>query len=95
LNVSADGERPSDRHAIAPDDARDAIRKDAERAEEIAHMQKLIDEAYAGGFVETTMEEIWREVVGEFEWEGGRDWRLSRAVKEGIRQWPLRTNCQY
>ena len=50
---SADG-----RYANASDYVRDLIRRDQIKAEKIAHMQRLIDEAYTSGISDRTFEEI-------------------------------------
>ena len=41
---------------------RDLIRKDRERAEKIAHMQRLIDEAFESGESELSVDDIWHKV---------------------------------
>ena len=41
---------------------RDLIRKDRERAEKIAHMQRLIDEAFESGVSDKTPEDVRTEV---------------------------------
>ena len=46
------------RFANASDYVRDLIRRDQERRDKIAHMQKLVDEALAGGIGTRTKEEI-------------------------------------
>ena len=51
------------RYANSSDYVRDLIRRDLERAGKIGHMQKLVDEAYEGGFAGTTMEEIRQEAL--------------------------------
>ena len=48
----------SGRHGNASDYVRDLIRRDQERAEKIANMQKLVDEARAGGLSNRTLDEI-------------------------------------
>ncbi|MCZ8087375.1 MAG: type II toxin-antitoxin system ParD family antitoxin [Brevundimonas sp.] len=57
---SADG-----RYANASDYVRDLIRRDQERAEKIAHMQRLVDEAYASGVSDKSFEEIIGEARAE------------------------------
>ena len=49
------------RYGNASDYVRDLIRRDQERAAKIAHMQKLVDEARAGGLSDRTMDEILAE----------------------------------
>ena len=46
------------RYSNASDYVRDLIRRDQERAEKIAHMQGLVDEARAGGVSKRSMSEI-------------------------------------
>lgn len=46
------------RYANASDYVRDLIRRDQERADKIAAMQKLVDEARASGISEETMDDI-------------------------------------
>lgn len=50
------------RYADASDYVRYLIRRDHVRAEKIANMQKLVDEARAEPAIEMTMDEILREV---------------------------------
>ena len=50
------------RYANSSDYIRDLIRRDQERREKIANMQRLVDEARASGIVEMTSEEIFAEV---------------------------------
>ena len=50
---SADG-----RYANSSDYVRDLIRKEQVKAEKIAHWQRLIDEARAGGLSDLTMDDI-------------------------------------
>lgn len=54
---SADG-----KYANSSDYVRDLIRQDQINAEKIANMQRLIDEAYALGFSDQTVDEIFDEV---------------------------------
>ncbi len=49
------------RYSNASDYIRDLIRRDQERAEKIAHMQELVDEARAGGISKRSMSEIRNE----------------------------------
>lgn len=46
------------RYANSSDVVRDLIRREQIKAEKIAHMQKLVDEAYASGVSERTFDEI-------------------------------------
>lgn len=46
------------RYSNASDYVRDLIRRDQERAEKIAHMQELVDEARAGEVSKRSMSEI-------------------------------------
>ena len=56
----------SGRYANASDVVRDLIRQEQIKTEQIAHMQRLIDEAYASGVSEQTPAEIFAEVRAEF-----------------------------
>lgn len=49
------------RYGNASDYVRDLIRRDQERADKIAAMQRLIDEARASGFTDETVPEILEE----------------------------------
>jgi len=53
----------SGRYANASDVVRDLIRQEQVKAEKIAHMQKLIDEARAGGISDMTMADIRAEAL--------------------------------
>lgn len=53
------------RYANSSDYVRDLIRADQIRADKIAHMQTLVDEAYASGFSDRTVDEIFAEVRAE------------------------------
>jgi antitoxin ParD1/3/4 len=55
------------RYANSSDLVRDLIRREQVRAEKIANMQRLVDEAYASGFSEKSPREIFEEVKAEFE----------------------------
>jgi antitoxin ParD1/3/4 len=57
---SADG-----RYANSSDYIRDLIRREQIKAEKIANMERLIEEAYASGVSEMTMDEIFAEVRTE------------------------------
>lgn len=51
----------SGRYSNASDYVRDLIRRDQDRAEKIARMQALVDEAVASGEGQRTMEQIEQE----------------------------------
>ena len=53
------------RYANASDVIRDLIRREQIRADKIAHMQRLVDEAYASGFSDLTLDEIFDEARKE------------------------------
>ncbi len=53
----------SGRYANASDVVRDLIRQEQVKAEKITHMQKLIDEARAGGISDMTMADIRAEAL--------------------------------
>lgn len=53
------------RYANSSDYVRDLIRRDQIKAEKIANMQRLIDEAYASGFSDKTVDEIFDEARAE------------------------------
>jgi len=53
-----EGQAQTGRYSNASDYVRDLIRRDQERADKIAAMQKLIDESEAGGISPLTMEEV-------------------------------------
>lgn len=57
---SADG-----RYANVSDYVRDLIRRDQERTAKIAHMQALVDEAYASGVSDKSFDEIITEARAE------------------------------
>ena len=57
---SADG-----RYSNSSDYVRDLIRREQIRAEKIANMQRLVDEAYASGFSEKGLDEIFDEARAE------------------------------
>ena len=56
----------SGRYANASDVVRDLIRQEQVKTEKVAHMQKLIDEARAGGISDKTPRQIFEEVRAEF-----------------------------
>jgi antitoxin ParD1/3/4 len=55
------------RYANSSDYVRDLIRREQVRAEKIAHMQRLVDEARAGGVSDKTPRQIFEDVRAEFE----------------------------
>lgn len=57
---SADG-----RYANSSDYVRDLIRREQIKAEKISNMERLIEEAYASGVSEMTMDEIFAEARTE------------------------------
>jgi len=54
------------RYGNASDYVRDLIRRDQERADKIAAMQRLVDEARESGFTDQTVPEILEEARREF-----------------------------
>ncbi len=54
------------RYSNTSDYIRDLIRREQVKAEKIAHMQMLIDEAYASGISERTPRQIFEDVKAEF-----------------------------
>lgn len=55
------------RYANSSDVVRDLIRREQIKAEKIANMQRLVDEAYASGFSDRTPRQIFEDVRAEFE----------------------------
>lgn len=53
------------RYANSSDVVRDLIRREQVRAEKIANMQRLVDEAYASGFSDRSLDEIFAEARKE------------------------------
>lgn len=53
------------RYSNTSDYVRDLIRREQIKAEKVAHMQKLIDEAYASGVSDLTVDEIFAEARAE------------------------------
>ena len=53
------------RYSNTSDYVRDLIRREQIKADKIAHMQKLIDEAYASGVSNLTVDEIFAEARAE------------------------------
>ncbi|QIG79456.1 type II toxin-antitoxin system ParD family antitoxin [Stakelama tenebrarum] len=58
-----DGQMQAGRYSSASDYVRDLIRKDQERNSKIAAMQKLIDEGFASGVSERTVEAIFEDAI--------------------------------
>ena len=55
------------RYSNSSDYVRDLIRRDQDRAEKIAAMQQLVDEALESGISERSMEEIREAAIAEIE----------------------------
>lgn len=55
------------RYSNASDYVRDLIRRDQERSDKIAHMQKLIDEGLASGISDKGMDEIFDDARARVE----------------------------
>lgn len=55
------------RYGNSSDVVRDLIRREQVKAEKIAHMQRLIDEARASGISDKTPRQIFEDVKAEFE----------------------------
>ncbi|MDI6624264.1 MAG: type II toxin-antitoxin system ParD family antitoxin [Brevundimonas sp.] len=53
------------RYSNTSDYIRDLIRREQTKADKIAHMQRLIDEAYASGVSDRTLDEIFAEARAE------------------------------
>ena len=53
------------RYSNTSDYIRDLIRREQIKADKIAHMQRLIDEAYASGDSDLTVDEIFAEARAE------------------------------
>lgn len=53
------------RYSNTSDYVRDLIRREQIKADKIAHMQRLIDEAYASGVSNLTVDEIFAEARAE------------------------------
>lgn len=66
MKAWVEAQAKSGRYANASDVVRDLIRQEQIKVEKIAHMQKLIDEARAGGISEKTPRQIFEEVRTEF-----------------------------
>ena len=56
-----EGQAQTGRYSNSSDYVRDLIRRDQERAEKIATMQRLVDESLASGISTQTMDEILTE----------------------------------
>lgn len=55
----------SGRYGNSSDVVRDLIRREQIKAEKIAHMQRLVDEAYASGMSDLSVDEIFAEARAE------------------------------
>lgn len=51
------------RYSNSSDYVRDLIRRDQERQEKIANMQRLVEEARASGISNDTVDDIWKRVL--------------------------------
>lgn len=51
------------RYSNASDYVRDLIRRDQVRLEKIANMQRLVDEGFASGVSDETMDDIWKRAL--------------------------------
>jgi len=51
------------RYSNASDYVRDLIRRDQVRMEKIAEMQRLVDEGFASGISDDTMDDIWKRAL--------------------------------
>lgn len=58
-----EGQTQTGRYSNASDYVRDLIRRDQERADKIAAMQRLVDEAEACGAGSLTVEQIFDEAI--------------------------------
>lgn len=58
-----EGQAQTGRYSNASDYVRDLIRRDQERADKIAAMQKLVDESMASGVSSRSVEEIFDDVL--------------------------------
>lgn len=67
MKTWVEGRSDDGRYANSSDYVRDLIRQDQINAEKIANMQRLVDEARAGGFSDRTPRQIFEDVKGEFE----------------------------
>ena len=55
----------SGRYANASDVVRDLIRREQVKADKIAHIQRLVDEAYASGVTDKSIDEIFEDARAE------------------------------
>jgi len=60
------------RFANASEVVRAMIRRELDREEKIANMQRLVDEAYASGISSATMEDIKARALAEYEERKGK-----------------------
>jgi len=51
------------RYSNASDYVRDLIRRDQVRMEKIANMQRLVEEGFASGISDDTMDDIWKRAL--------------------------------
>jgi len=51
------------RYSNASDYVRDLIRRDQVRLEKIAEMQRLVDEGFASGISDDTVDDIWKRAL--------------------------------
>ncbi len=51
------------RYSNASDYVRDLIRRDQARMEKIAEMQRLVEEGFASGISDDTMDDIWKRAL--------------------------------
>jgi len=58
------------RYSNASDYVRDLIRRDQQRADEIAELNALIQEGIDSGISDRTVEDVWQEALRTFEAEG-------------------------
>ena len=58
-----EGQAQTGRYSNASDYVRDLIRRDQERADKIAAMQRLVDESLASGLSSRSVEDIFGEAI--------------------------------
>lgn len=58
-----EGQAQTGRYSNASDYVRDLIRRDQERLDKIAAMQKLVDDSLASGVSSRSVEQIFEEVI--------------------------------
>ena len=63
MKLWVEAQAETGRYSNASDYVRDLIRRDQERADKIAAMQKLVDEAEESGVSTRTVEEIFDEAI--------------------------------